>query len=221
MIQKALTTLFIAAFFCLSCFAQLNHTLSSGISYSDTLDNPRDFPSSNWDKFYSNSSFERFICVKGVSESTVIAQIEEFSELFGKGKKEYVYGIFSKNDWVYVKIPNQHDAWTFHNIVYWFLDYSSSDPDGAEESIGIFMSDDQSYCIYNDYKLRDQYGVIDVLFLASSNGTRELVSIPFDVVVTDEEALIPSYQDLLSKFKLTEKEIQGLEYKSKSFYFPE
>ncbi len=190
-------------------------------NYSEALDNPSEFMTADWERFYATSEKSRFICLKGTSKVNVLKQIQEFSELNGKGEIEYSYGIYEENNWTYVKIPNNHDAYSFHNLTYWFLGTSVSDPLHSDESVGIFVSSEQSYVIYNDYDLRNKYQVLDVLFLASNKGIRELVSIPFDVVVTDEENWVPSYTEILKDFNLSETKIMNKDYEEFTFLYPE
>lgn len=198
-----------------------DNKLSTGITYSDTLDTPESFMNGNWDRFYSDSHFNRFICLKRTSEQTVLKQIQDFSELDGKGEVEYTYGICAEGDWVYLKIPDDHDAYSFHNLVYWFLGMSELDPNHSDEAVGLFFGSSQSYCIYNDYDLSSQYEVLDVLFLSSDSEVRELVSIPFDVVVADEENLIPSYSAILRNFNLNKEKLKNMKFRKVVFTFSE
>ncbi len=166
-------------------------------------------PTIKKERFYSHDNlksenFERYILVKGENLKSVESKLKDYGEIPAKGNT-YTYQ-FSKaqfGDWTIIKMPSDfQDYYGFHNIVYWFLGFPPVDNNYADLSIGLSISDNLSYAIYNDYKLKDMLRLEDNLFGVFDNDEKFILSIPFDEFKKSDNIYIKTFNNLINDNKI-------------------
>lgn len=125
-----------------------------------------------------SADYNRFILVKNTTEEYIKSMTSEHVALSGTDGDHYLaqFQILKEGDWFVVKVPQEIDFYTYHNLVGWYFGYDDN-PDVPEYSIGFAEANkdiNDSYMFYLDPD--NEYG--DAHIGVFKNGTTFTISLP-------------------------------------------